>query len=187
MRFLASLVVISAAILSFGCAGVETDLKIQVSEKANPWTHLNFYTDPDNFQFAIVADRTGGHRPGVFADAIDKLNLLKPEFVMCIGDLIEGYAEDDDEIDRRWEEFDRMVNKLEMPFFYVPGNNDITNETMAKVWQERLGRSYYYFVYRNVLFLCLNTEDTCKRCVSDEQIEYFREALAANTNLCGEA
>ena len=33
---------------------IETDLK--------PWTHLDFYNDPDNFQFVIVTDRNGGNR-----------------------------------------------------------------------------------------------------------------------------
>ena len=30
---------------------------------------------------------------------------------------------------------------------------------MSGVWAERLGRTYYHFVYRNVLFLVLDTED----------------------------
>ena len=51
---------------------------------------------------------------------------------------------------------------------------------MAEVWNKRLGPSYYHFTYRNVLFLCLNTEDTCANCISDEQIEYFHKVLEAN-------
>jgi hypothetical protein len=31
---------------------------------------------------------TGKERPGVFASAVDRLNLLQPEFVMSVGDLI---------------------------------------------------------------------------------------------------
>ena len=27
---------------------------------ATPWTHLNYQNNPDDFQFAIVPDRTGG-------------------------------------------------------------------------------------------------------------------------------
>ena len=29
---------------------------------SKPWTHLNFQNDPDDFQFAIVPDRTGGNK-----------------------------------------------------------------------------------------------------------------------------
>lgn len=183
MRFLRNFVFVALAIVLLGCAGVAPDLKIQASEQANPWTHLNLYNNPDNFQFAIVADRTGGHRPGVFVSAVKKLNLLKPEFVMSIGDLIKGSTEDEAELNRQWNEFDGFVNELQMPFFYVPGNHDISNEVMAKKWQQRFGKSYYHFACRDVLFLCLNTEDTQRRCISNKQIEYFKKVLKANRNV----
>ncbi len=183
MRFLRNLLIFVSAIVLVGCAGTEPDLKIQTSDSANPWTHLNLYNNPDNFQFAIVSDRTGGHRPPVFADAVEKLNLLKPEFVLSIGDLIEGYIHDEDEIARQWEEFDGIVNKLQMPFFYVPGNHDISNAAMARKWQQRLGSSYYHFVYRDVLFLCLNTQDGSSRWIDDRQMRYFQKALEANKNV----
>lgn len=183
MRFLRNFVLIVLAIIFVGCAGVDSNLKIQVSEQVNPWTHLSLYNDPDNFQFAIVSDRTGGHRPGVFASAVEKLNLLKPEFIISIGDLIEGYTEDDAELNTMWDEFDGLVNKLQMPFFYVPGNHDISNPEMAKKWHQRLGSSYYHFVYHDVLFLCANTEDPCRRCISDQQIEYFRKVLTDNSKV----
>jgi len=183
MRFLSSLFLVVSAVILIGCAGTEPDLKIQVSDGANPWTHLNLYNNPDNFQFAIVSDRTGGHRPGVFADAVEKLNLLKPEFVLSIGDLIEGYTHDEAEINRQWDEFDSIANKLQMPFFYVPGNHDISNAAMAGTWQQRLGSSYYHFLYRDVLFLCLNTEDGSSRWLDDKQIQYFQKVLKENSNV----
>lgn len=183
MKFLQNFLVAAGAIILSGCADVGPSLKIHVSGQANPWTHLNLYNNPDNFQFAIVADRTGDHRPGVFADAVEKLNLLKPEFVMSIGDLIEGETENDAELNHQWDEFDALVNKLQMPFFYVPGNHDISNEVMARKWQKRLGQTYYHFTYHNVLFLCLNTEDTCKGCIGHQQFEYFRGALETNRNV----
>ena len=174
---------VAACFFFVGCAGLDPGLKVDVSEDANPWTHLNFNNDPDNLQFAIVADRTGGMRPGVFKDAVEKLNLLQPEFVMCVGDLIPGDTEDPTELDRQWDEFDGLVDKLQMPFFYLPGNHDIGNEAMAQKWRQRLGQSYYHFVYRNVLFLCLNTEDPPPDSISDQQFEYLRKALNANTNV----
>ena len=183
MRFLRNLLIFIFTIILVGCAAVEPDLKIQVSVRANPWTHLNLYNNPDNFRFAIIADRTGGHRPGVFAHAVEKLNLLKPEFVVSIGDLIEGYTHDDSELNRQWDEFDGIVDKLQMPFFYVPGNHDISNAAMADKWKQRLGPSYYHFVYRNVLFLCLNTQDGSSRWIDDRQMQYFQKALEENGNV----
>lgn len=183
MRFLSNLFIFVSAIIFIGCAAVEPDLKIRTSDSANPWTHLNLYNNPDNFQFAIVADRTGGNRPGVFADAVEKLNLLKPEFVVSVGDLIEGYTQDNTELNQQWDQFDSIVKKLQMPFFYVPGNHDISNAAMANKWQQRLGSSHYHFVYRDVLFLCLNTQDGSSRWIDDRQMQYFQEALEANKDV----
>src|SRR5262245_56610627 len=60
------------------------------SEAKNPWTGLTPNISPDQFQIAVVSDRTGGHRRGVFSRAVQQVNLLQPEFVMSVGDLIEG-------------------------------------------------------------------------------------------------
>ncbi|MBT3346687.1 MAG: hypothetical protein HN712_04230 [Gemmatimonadetes bacterium] len=144
-----------------------------------PWTDLEFYNDPDHFQFAIVSDRTGGSRPGVFAAAVDRLNLLKPEFVMCVGDLIEGYTEDEAQLETQWTAFDAIVQRLEMPFFYAPGNHDIGNPVMLQKWQERRGPPYYHFEYKDVLFLVLNTEDPPPTHISDAQVAYVERALAS--------
>ncbi len=175
-----------AAILTVAIAlSAEEPAKVQhgIETEKKPWTHLELNNDPENFQFAIVTDRTGGHRPGVFMDGVRKLNLLQPEFVVSVGDLIEGYTEDRAELDREWAEFDSFVTQLEMPFFYTPGNHDITNEVMRQVWTERYGKTYYHFVYRNVLFLCLNSEDPPSSNISADQIAYVEKALAENPNV----
>ena len=36
-------------------------IQIEAAEK-NPWTSLKLNNDPDQFHFAVVSDRTGGHR-----------------------------------------------------------------------------------------------------------------------------
>ncbi|MFO7957774.1 MAG: sugar-binding protein [Candidatus Brocadiia bacterium] len=151
-----------------------------------PRTEREFRNDPADFQFAIVSDRTGGHRPGVFGEAIGKLELLQPEFVMSVGDLVEGYTDDEDELDRQWAEFIGLVDGLGIPFFFVPGNHDISQRRenpavrtlMTEEWTERFGRRYYHFVYRDVLFLCLNTEEAGAPRLGDEQLAYFRDVVA---------
>ncbi len=151
------------------------------SGRVHPWNHLRLNNAPENFQFAIVTDRTGGHRPGVFEDAIRKLNLMQPEFVLSVGDLIEGYTRDRDQINKEWDEFEGFIDQLEMPFFYLPGNHDYTNEVMAGIWEKRFGPSYYHFIYRDVLFLCLNSEEAMKGSdlggIEKPQYEYIRKVL----------
>jgi len=157
------------------------NLSVAVEDR-NPWTHLRLNNDPADFQFAIVSDRTGGHRARVFSQAVEQLNLLQPEFVLSVGDLIEGYTEDRTKLDEEWRELQSYVCKLQMPFFYVPGNHDLTNAFESKLWQEKFGRHYYHFVYRGVLFLVLNSEDQRGQDggIGSQQVEYVRKALEEN-------
>jgi len=102
---------------------------------------------------------------------------------MSVGDLIEGYTKDEPEIDQEWDEIEGNTAKLEAPFFYVPGNHDHGQAKTAQVWKEKFGRSYYHFVYKNVLFLCLNTDDppgSGKGHFGAEQVAYVQKVLAAN-------
>ncbi len=162
-------------------------ITIDQTGESHPYSHLRVNNDPDNFQFAIVTDRTGGHRAGVFEDAIRKLNLLRPEFVISIGDLIEGYTRDEDQIYREWDEFNGFIGQLDLPFFYVPGNHDYENEVQARIWKEKFGPSYYHFVYGNVLFLCLNSEEAMKGSglggIEKPQYEYIKKVLDENRDV----
>ena len=79
---------------SFLLTAVEniSSFKHSVHTEKKPWTDKDFLNNPKDFQFAIVADRTGGPRAGVFPKAVSKLNELRPEFVITVGDLIQGGA-----------------------------------------------------------------------------------------------
>lgn len=144
-----------------GCARVadESDFRHEVRSEARPWTQDQFDADDDKFTFAVFSDLTGGEREQVFEIAIAQLNLLRPEFIINVGDLIEGESTDPQEIDAEWDSFDERAGEARAPVFYVGGNHDLSGEFLQGVWDERLGRRYYHFVYKNVLFLVLDTED----------------------------
>jgi 3',5'-cyclic AMP phosphodiesterase CpdA len=152
------------------------------SEGKNPWTNLKLNADAEQFQFAVVSDRTGGHREKVFSKAVYQVNLLQPTFVMSVGDLIEGYTQKEDVVNDEWEQFDGFVQKFEMPFFYVAGNHDLTNKMQLARWGERYGRRYYHFVYKNTLFLCLCSENPPGEMgtIDAEQRAWARKTLDAN-------
>ena len=160
-------------------------------EKKNPWTGLAANWSPEQFQFAVVADRTGGHRKGVFSRAVQQINLMQPEFVMSVGDLIEGSAASAEANRKQWVEFDGYAKQFRMPFFYCPGNHDAASLTKADVWAERYGRRYYHFTYKNVLFAVMNSQDYEADDPTDppkagglrvgkRQREYLAKALADN-------
>jgi hypothetical protein len=157
--------------------------KTDVETVKKPWTNLDFYNNPDNFQFAIVGDRAGGSRPGIFADAVDKLNTLYPEFVLSVGDLIQGYTRDTAQLRKEREEVDEIISGLKMPFFYLPGNHDITNEVMAKDWESRYGRRYYDFIYKNTLFIILDSNDDDDYNLTEEQTDFVLNSLEENKDV----
>jgi hypothetical protein len=165
-------------------AGQPGGIVVQQGEK-NPWTNLKPNDDPDQFQFAVVSDRTGGHRANVFSRAVYQVNLLQPTFVMSVGDLIEGYTTKQEKMAEEWDQFDGFVKKLEMPFFYAPGNHDIANKDMLAKWGERYGKRFYHFTYKNVLFLVVSSENPPDyiSAVDPEQREYIRTTLAANRDV----
>lgn len=152
-------IVFAATILLLvACSPPAATIEATATEDATPWTGLAANDDAENFHFVIVGDRTGGARPGVFESAMPKVNLLEPAFVVSVGDLIEGYTENQAQLDREWDEFEEIVSRLQAPFFYVAGNHDMNNAVMAETWRARFGPSYYRFVYKDVLFLVLNSE-----------------------------
>ena len=95
----------------------------EVNQSPHPWTNLNF--PKDKFTFAIIPDLVGGYIGG-FPEVVNELNLLRPDLVISVGDLYEGGGTVE-EITKHAEEFDAMVNKLQMPFFNVGGNHDLYN------------------------------------------------------------
>ncbi len=145
--------------------------------KAIPWSAQPFLNNEDHFQFVIVTDRTGGQRDGVFKEAVGKINLMRPEFVMSVGDLVEGYFDDVQQNQREWDYFDGLVDDLDMRFFYLPGNHDIWSDFSREAWDKRFGASYYHFLYKGVLFLAINSEDGQATTVGPEQTAYFLKVL----------
>ena len=126
---------------------------------AVPWTKAVPDAGPDKFAFALISDLNGGERPGIFDVAVAELALLRPEFIMSLGDLIDGGSEDRAHLNEEWDRFDARAARAPAPLLHVGGNHDLTNRTMKDLFAERYGRVYYHFLYRNVLFLVLDSED----------------------------
>jgi len=127
-----------------------------------PWTNTNFDNSQDKFMFAIFSDLNGGEREKVFEVAVEQLLLLRPEFIISVGDLIDD-TKYKSSTEQRWESFNSRASKINAPIFYVGGNNDLSNNVMKKSWKDKYGPTYYHFIYKNILFLVLDTEDYAKK------------------------
>ncbi|MFO0946622.1 MAG: metallophosphoesterase [Planctomycetota bacterium] len=144
-----------------------------------PWSEKPVFNDPRRFQIAIMTDRTGGHRPGIWEKGVRVVNLLRPEFVISVGDLIEGYSDDPKEIEGQWKEFLGFIDEMKMKFFFVPGNHDLSNPLMHKIWRQHFGREWYSFDYQGVHFMALSSEDTQDQ-IGSEQLKWIEADLEKN-------
>jgi hypothetical protein len=159
---------------------------VQSADDATPWNHQNYSDDSVEFQFAIVSDRAANPREGVFKAALEKLQFLRPKFVLSVGDFIHGYGEgfkpltDESIVRAKRENVDTALESLSMPFYRVAGNHDFNNDVSAKIWKELYGPHYYAFEFKGVLFLCLNSQDGAnyKAGIGEDQIAWVKETLA---------
>ena len=153
--------ILSAALLATA-AGAQTEQPAFVpdapGQKANGRTKAP-EARPDTIRFVVVGDRTGLARPGVFEQAVKQADGLKPEFIINVGDLIEGYTSDPVELATEWKEINDAVAQSKTPFFFVAGNHDLGNQLMLDSWRQQRGEPYYAFTWKGALFLVLDTED----------------------------
>ena len=133
----------------------------------------------------IIADNTGGERPGVLAHAIDGINTIRPDFVIGIGDLIEGGEKTLEATREQWAHVDKAIGKLDVPFIPIPGNHDYNSKSTAEkdAWKERYGATYRSFLHEDMLFLLLNSEEAGYGKFGEKQINFALKTLEENKNV----
>jgi predicted phosphodiesterase len=107
-------------------------------------------------RFAILGDRTGGHVEGVYEEMVAEVEEMKPDFVMTVGDHIEGYTEDTLTLNKQWDEYFSIVKPLSMPLYITPGNHDITTDAAEPVYKKRVGKPNYSFDINKYHFVVLD-------------------------------
>lgn len=136
-----------------------------------------------NFSFVVIGDRTkaGPSSWEILDKAISKINALHPDFVIHIGDVIEG-GNTVPELETQWKEAMSHLSKLQNFLFLTPGNHDIPNPIGCEVWQKHFGKVPYGFSFGNAHFIVLNTE--ARVCYShgtegfgQSQINFLKEYL----------
>ncbi|MDW3221451.1 MAG: metallophosphoesterase [Paracoccaceae bacterium] len=150
---------IVAVVVGFCASGVTAQsFESPIFGEATPWTQRLKANDPSDLSFVLHSDLTGGERDDIFEIAARQMALLRPEFVISVGDLIEGGGTRE-ELIAEWEDFDRRASLIGAPVIYVGGNHDLSSALEREVWAERYGPYYYHFRFKDVLFLVLDTED----------------------------
>jgi 3',5'-cyclic AMP phosphodiesterase CpdA len=124
--------------------------------------------EDDAFQFAVLGDRTSGPPEGVrvLAQAVGELNLLGPDLVLTVGDLIQGYTHTDAWL-TQMREYRGTMADLRMPWFPVAGNHDTywgnTPERPRNEhddhYEEHFGPLWYAFSHKGCWFVVLYSDE----------------------------
>lgn len=144
-----------------------------------PWPN-----DSDKFSFVILGDKTSGGEGKwpIYDRAVDAINLLNPDFVITVGDMINGHMDQRPAWDAEWAEYMDHAKRIDAPLFLTVGNHDIANLECYEWWQEDFGRTYYSFDYKGCHFVSFNTEEERidgRGPVWQKMMDWMRSDLAA--------
>ncbi len=132
----------------------------------------------NDFNFAVIGDRTGGAQPQIYGRVWREVDLLHPDFVVSVGDTIQG-REDETALDQ-WKALRPIWARYNhYPLYFTPGNHDVWSAYSRELYEKESGRkSNYSFDYQDAHFTVLDTAEP--RTLTAEQLDFLRQDLEAN-------
>jgi hypothetical protein len=146
---------------------------------------------PARSTIAILPDRTTGEDWGLphLARAVEDLNLLRPDAVFCVGDLVQGYTRDLETWDREVDDYLRIVGDLDADFWPTAGNHDVisgardaTDRRFADRYRERFGPLHYAVRLDHGTMVVLFSDESLDGgdvVFSDDQLRWLEGVLSS--------
>ncbi len=136
-------------------------------------------TEPKNdFRFSILGDRTGSTQPGIYGRVWREVDLLHPDFVITVGDTIQGGT--DAAAAKEWRELRPFFAQYnQYPLYFTPGNHDVFSATSQLLYEKETGRPVQYgFNYQDAHFTVLDNSRSLE--LSAGQLEFLELDLMKN-------
>jgi len=135
-------------------------------------------TPVNNFRFSIIGDRTGSAVPAVYEQVWREVDRLRPDFVLNVGDTIQGRS--DATVEAEWQALRPLFHRYRRyPLYFVAGNHDIWSPFSAKIFERETGRPpSYSFRFQNAHFTVLDNSQTAD--LELKQLEFLESELKAN-------
>lgn len=119
------------------------------------------------WHFVVYGDRTGGPKSGlkILKTAVKDTNLLDPDLVMTVGDLINGYNTTKPWL-KQMKEYTGIMSQLKMPWYPVAGNHDVYWRGPGRKagehdsnYEKHFGPLWYWFPHKDAAFIVLYTDE----------------------------
>lgn len=142
-------------------------------------------------RIVILPDRTTGNDAGLsyVDEAVEDINRLRPDAVIAIGDMVQGYTRNPAEWNRQAADHLARVQRLEVPFLPLIGNHDVISgtreagdRTYERMYRERYGPRWYRADFDHLVALVLDSDEPCDGRtpgLGAEQVEWLTGELAS--------
>jgi predicted phosphodiesterase len=132
----------------------------------------------NDFHFSLIGDRTGDVQPQIYGRVWREVDLLRPDFIVNVGDSIMGGNEG--RAPAEWAELQTLWKKYnKYPHYFTPGNHDIWSPKSEELYIKETGfKTSYSFDYQDAHFTILDNSRTAD--LSAEQIAFLEADLKAN-------
>jgi hypothetical protein len=92
-----------------------------------------------DFDMVVLGDRTGGAQEDTFETILEEVKVLKPNLLMNVGDLIEGYTKSRDTLEQEWDTIVKLLRGTGVDYHLTPGNHDVWDALSESVYVRRAG------------------------------------------------
>ena len=132
----------------------------------------------NDFHFAILGDRTGSAQPQIYGRTLREIALLSPDFVIDVGDSIQGH--DDAKSEEQWREVTGIwAKQISQKHYSIAGNHDVWDERSAQLYTKHTGFPLRYsFTHQNALFVVL--DNSRGDGLAPLELQFLEEQLAAH-------
>lgn len=119
---------------------------------------------PNSFSFVVfghIRSQEDGRINKLLDELLDKIRKTDPDLAFITGDMIWGFVHqplaDSQVVVHDWQVLDEHLARLGIPVYRVPGNHDINDPVTRDIFFRRYGNYPKSIVYKNNLFLLLNS------------------------------
>lgn len=160
----------------------------------------DFTDDTNEFTFIFITDihiQPESNAVEGFKKAIDEINKINPDFVITGGDLIyDALGVSYERADSLFNLYNETIKLINSPVYNTIGNHEIFGwyeksgvqrdhlEFGKKMYENRIGKTYYSFEHKGVKFFILDSIEEIPEggkyygYVNDEQIKWLKNELS---------